>query len=38
VVYTCKYPVFYVTVDVVALTVRDDALCALGVERGGEPF
>jgi 8-oxo-dGTP diphosphatase len=38
VVYTSEYPIFYVTVDVVALTIRDDALCALVVQRGGEPF
>lgn len=37
-VYTSEYPVFYVTVDIVVLTIRDDALCALVVERGGEPF
>jgi 8-oxo-dGTP diphosphatase len=38
VVYTSEYPVFYVTVDVVALTIRDDTLCALVVQRAGEPF
>jgi 8-oxo-dGTP diphosphatase len=38
VVYTSEYPVFHVTVDVVALTIRDDELCALVVRRGGEPF
>jgi 8-oxo-dGTP diphosphatase len=38
VVYTSEYPFFYVTVDIVILTVRDDALCALVVERGEEPF
>jgi len=27
-----------VTVDIVVLTIRDDRLCALVVERGGEPF
>jgi 8-oxo-dGTP diphosphatase len=32
------YPPFAVTVDLVVLTVRDDALCALVVRRGGEPF
>lgn len=37
-VYTSEHPVFYVTVDAVVLTIRDDALCALVVERGGEPF
>jgi 8-oxo-dGTP diphosphatase len=38
VVYTSRYPYFYVTVDIVILTIRDDALCALAVERGEEPF
>jgi 8-oxo-dGTP diphosphatase len=38
VVYTSEYPVFYVTVDVVALTIRDDTLFALVVQRAGEPF
>jgi len=38
VVYKSKYPVFFVTVDIVILTIRDDALCALVVERGEEPF
>ncbi len=37
-VYTSKYPPFFVTVDGVVLTVRDDALCALVVTRGGEPY
>lgn len=37
-VYKSKYPVFFVTVDIVILTIRDDALCALVVERGEEPF
>lgn len=37
-VYTSDYPIFAVTVDVVALTIRGDALCALMVRRGGEPF
>lgn len=36
--YTSEYPVFYVTADVVLLTIRDGALCALVVERGDEPF
>ena len=36
--YTSEYPIFYVTVDIVALTIMDAALCALVVERGGEPF
>ncbi len=33
-----KYPPFAVTVDLVVLTIRDDALCALFVQRGEEPF
>ncbi|HSE09301.1 MAG TPA: NUDIX domain-containing protein [Nocardioidaceae bacterium] len=37
-VYTSEHPIFYVTVDIVVLTVRDDKLCALVVERGNEPF
>ena len=37
-VYKSKYPVFFVTVDIVILTIRGDALCALVVERGEEPF
>lgn len=37
-VYTSEHPIFYVTVDVVVLTIRNDALCALVVERGNEPF
>lgn len=37
-VYTSEYPYFYVTVDVVVLTIRDDELCALLVTRGDEPF
>ncbi|MFD5826737.1 NUDIX domain-containing protein [Lentzea sp. NPDC060358] len=32
------FPPFAVTVDLVVLTVRDDALCALLVRRGEEPF
>lgn len=36
--YTSEYPCFYVTVDVVILTIRDDSLCALAVRRGEEPF
>lgn len=32
------YPPFAVTVDLVALTIRDEELCALLVRRGGEPF
>jgi 8-oxo-dGTP diphosphatase len=38
VVYTSEHPIFYVTVDVVALTIRDEALSALVVRRGSEPF
>jgi 8-oxo-dGTP diphosphatase len=38
VTYTSEYPVFYVTVDAVVLTVVDGQLCALVVRRGGEPF
>ncbi len=37
-VYTSKYPIFSVTVDIVALTIMGGALCALVVERGSEPF
>ncbi|WP_344263381.1 NUDIX hydrolase [Streptomyces sodiiphilus] len=32
------YPPFAVTVDLVVLTVRRNALCALAVRRGEEPF
>lgn len=38
VVYTSKYPIFSVTVDIVCLTVRDDRFQVLLVRRGGEPF
>jgi 8-oxo-dGTP diphosphatase len=38
VVYTSEYPIVYVAVDVVVLTVRDRMLQALVVERGGEPY
>jgi len=38
VVHTSDYPFVYVTVDLVILTIRDDALCALVVRRGEEPF
>lgn len=38
VVYTSDYPIFAVTVDVVALTILDDVLCALVVRRGEAPF
>ncbi len=37
-VYTSKHPIFYVTVDLVCLTVREDVLQVLLVERGAEPF
>lgn len=37
-VYTSEFPPFFVTVDAVVLTVRDNALCALVVTRRGEPF
>ncbi|ARQ68117.1 NUDIX hydrolase [Streptomyces marincola] len=33
-----EYPPFAVTVDLVVLTVRQHALCALTVRRGEEPF
>src|SRR4029077_6691940 len=33
-----KYPPFAVTVDLVVLTVRDDALKVLAVRRGEPPF
>ncbi|OZF52162.1 NUDIX hydrolase [Rhodococcus sp. 14-2470-1b] len=33
-----QYPRFAVTVDLVALTIRDADLCALLVERGEDPF
>ncbi|HET8716343.1 MAG TPA: NUDIX hydrolase [Nocardioidaceae bacterium] len=36
--YSSEHPIFYVTADVVALTVRQGQLCVLLVERGGEPF
>lgn len=36
--YTSEHPVFSVTVDIVVLTIRDGALSALVVRRGGEPF
>jgi 8-oxo-dGTP diphosphatase len=38
VVHTSEHPIFYVTVDVVVLSIRDDALHALVVRRGREPF
>ena len=34
----CAVPPFAVTVDLVVLTVRDDALCALFVRRGEPPY
>ena len=37
VVYTSDHPIISVTVDVVALTIRSDTLCALVVRRGEEP-
>ena len=37
-VFTSEHPIFHVTVDIVVLTIRDDRLCALVVERAGEPF
>jgi 8-oxo-dGTP diphosphatase len=33
-----KYPALAVTVDVVALTIRDAKLCVLLVERGSQPY
>jgi 8-oxo-dGTP diphosphatase len=33
-----RYPPFAVAVDLVILTVRDDTLCVLAIERGEEPF
>jgi 8-oxo-dGTP diphosphatase len=38
VVYTSEYPFVYLTVDIVVLTIRDDALQTLVVRRGEEPF
>jgi 8-oxo-dGTP diphosphatase len=37
-VYKSAFPPFAVTVDAVVLTIRDDALQALVVTRGSEPF
>ncbi len=37
-VYTSKYPIFAVTADIAILTVHDDALCVLMVERGSDPY
>lgn len=36
--YTSKFPPVYVTVDVVLLTIRDDQLHVLMVERGSHPW
>ncbi len=36
--YSSEYPPFYVTVDLVILTIREGAFSVLLVERGGEPF
>ncbi|MDO5740059.1 MAG: NUDIX domain-containing protein [Ornithinimicrobium sp.] len=36
--YTSQYPPFFVTVDLVILTISDGAFSVLLVERGGEPF
>lgn len=36
--YTSEYPPFYVTVDLVILTIREENFSVLLVERGGEPF
>lgn len=36
--YTSEYPPFYVTVDLVILTIRDGAFAVLLVQRGEEPF
>jgi 8-oxo-dGTP diphosphatase len=33
-----NYPPFYLTVDIVALTIRNGQMCVLLVQRGGEPF
>lgn len=37
-VYTSDYPIFSVTVDLACLTVREDALQVLLVERGTDPY
>ena len=37
-VYTSEHPIFYVTVDLVVLTIRDGVLCALVVKRGSDPY
>lgn len=36
--YTSEYPPFFVTVDLVVLTIRDAAFSVLLVERGAEPY
>ena len=36
--YTSEYPPFYVTVDLVILTIRNGAFSVLLVERGSQPF
>lgn len=36
--YTSDHPIFYVTVDLVVLTIRDGVLCALVVKRGSDPY
>lgn len=36
--YTSAYPIVSVTVDTVALTIRDDRLCVLLIRRGSEPY
>jgi 8-oxo-dGTP diphosphatase len=36
--YTSEYPPFYVTVDIVVLSVVERRLCALVVRRGSAPF
>lgn len=36
--YTSEYPIFYVTVDAVVLTLVHERLCALVVRRGSEPY
>lgn len=36
--YSSEHPPFYVTADLVILTVREGTFCVLLIERGGEPF